>query len=54
MENEMEILPFSGKFETVYPDGTIGYDGRTGSPEDFPLTEMELEQYHRLMEAYSD
>jgi hypothetical protein len=33
---------YSGLLETIFPDGTIAYDGQVGPPENFPLTEAEL------------
>lgn len=33
---------FSGLLQSIFPDGTIQYDGQIGAPEDFPLTDAEL------------
>jgi hypothetical protein len=33
---------FSGLLQNIFPDGTIQYDNRIGSAEDFPLTSAEL------------
>jgi hypothetical protein len=40
----VEIQRFSGKLENIFEDGTIQYDGVIGKPEDFPLTECELDE----------
>lgn len=32
---------FSGKLQSIFPDGTVQYDGKIGPPEQFPLTESE-------------
>jgi len=39
---EEEQPKFSGLLQSIFPDGTIQYDGQIGQPEDFPLTEAEL------------
>ena len=45
IENEIiEIPKFSGKLETILPNGNIIYDGKEGKPSDFPLTEAELNE----------
>jgi hypothetical protein len=36
---------FSGLFQGIFPDGTIQYDDQVGPPENFPLTEAELNEY---------
>lgn len=46
-ENEIiepppELPKFSGKLETILPNGRIIYDGVEGEPADFPLTDEEL------------
>lgn len=48
MENEIieqertfEPPKFSGKLQSIFPDGTIQYDDQIGQPESFPLTEAE-------------
>jgi hypothetical protein len=43
-ENQAQSM-FSGLFQGIFPDGTIQYDDQVGSPEDFPLTEAELNEY---------
>lgn len=40
----VEIPRFSGKLENIFEDGTVQYDGVIGKPEDFPLTECELNE----------
>ena len=40
----VEIPKFSGKLENIFEDGTVQYDGVIGKPEDFPLTECELNE----------
>lgn len=40
----VEIPRFSGKLENIFQDGTIQYDGVIGKPEQFPLTEYELNE----------
>lgn len=44
IEQEEIIEPpkFSGKLQSIFPDGTIQYDDQIGPPEQFPLTEAEL------------
>lgn len=39
---ELEPPKFSGLLQSIFPDGTIEYDGQIGAPEDFPLTESEI------------
>jgi hypothetical protein len=41
---EQEIIKFSGKLETILPNGNVIYDGKEGKPEDFPLTEAEKKE----------
>jgi hypothetical protein len=41
---EDETPRFSGLLHTIFPDGTVEYDGKIGKPEDFPLTEAELRE----------
>jgi hypothetical protein len=36
-----ELPKFSGKLQSIFPDGTIQYDDQIGPPESFPLTEAE-------------
>lgn len=38
---------FSGLLHNIFPNGTIEYDGQIGLPEDFPLTEAELQEAKR-------
>lgn len=46
IEDEViEVPKFSGKFESILPNGRIIYDGVEGDPEDFPLTDAELAEY---------
>lgn len=35
---------YSGKLETILPNGKIIYDGKEGYPNEFPLTEAELKE----------
>lgn len=35
---------FSGLFQGIFPDGTIQYDDQIGLPEDFPLTDAEINE----------
>lgn len=37
----------SGLFTNIFPDGTIEYDGVIGEHTEFPLTQAELDEYHR-------
>lgn len=39
---EQEPPKFSGKLQTLLPNGRIIYDGVEGTPSDFPLTEAEI------------
>lgn len=39
-----ELLKFSGKLETILPNGKIIYNGTEGNPEDFPLTDAEKQE----------
>lgn len=41
---DQELPKFSGLLRNIFPDGTIEYDGEIGLPEDFPLTESELNE----------
>jgi hypothetical protein len=36
-----ELPKFSRLLINIFPDGTVEYEGETGPPEDFPLTEAE-------------
>ncbi len=51
MTEEFDYVPappkFSGKFQSIFPDGTIQYDDQIGDASDFPLTEAELAEYAR-------
>ena len=38
----VEAPSLSGLMSTIFPDGTIEYDGEIGLPQDFPLTDAEL------------
>lgn len=40
----IEPPKFSGKLQSIFPDGTIQYDDKIGLPSDFPLTEAELNE----------
>ena len=42
MDEIIETPKFSGKLESILPNGRIIYDGIEGDPEDFPLTDAEL------------
>lgn len=37
--------------QNIFPDGTIEYDGEIGMPEDFPLTDAELNEVALEFEA---
>jgi hypothetical protein len=40
---EIEEQPrYSGLLQSIFPDGTIQYDGVVGEPDEFPLTDAEL------------
>lgn len=43
VETPKESPRFSGKLNSIFPeDGTIDYDGQIGTPDQFPLTPLEL------------
>lgn len=45
LEQEVAAPPkFSGKLQLIFEDGMIQYDDRIGMPEEFPLTEAELNE----------
>lgn len=35
---------FSGLLQCIFSDGTVQYDGQIGPPEQFPLTDAELNE----------
>ena len=41
---EQEPPKFSGKLQAILPNGNIDYDGVTGKPSAFPLTEADLNE----------
>jgi hypothetical protein len=43
-EAPIEPPKFSGKLQSIFPDGTIQYDDQIGLPSEFPLTEAELQE----------
>jgi hypothetical protein len=43
-EAPIEPPKFSGKLQSIFPDGTVQYDDKIGLPSEFPLTEAELKQ----------
>jgi hypothetical protein len=43
IETPTDIPRFSGKLNSIFPqDGTIDYGGEIGTPDQFPLTPLEL------------
>ena len=42
VETPPEPPKFSGKLESILPNGNVIYDGVEGKPSDFPLTEAEI------------
>lgn len=44
MTEQQEQQRYSGLLQNIFPDGTIEYDEQVGLPEDFPLTEAELNE----------
>lgn len=36
-----EAPKFSGKLQSIFPDGTVQYDDQIGQPDQFPLTDAE-------------
>jgi hypothetical protein len=47
-----EPIKFSGLMSNVFPDGTIEYDGKIGTPEGFPLTEAELTEATTVNQSF--
>lgn len=39
-----ETPKYSGKLQLIFDDGTIQYDDVIGPPDQFPLTEAELDE----------
>lgn len=43
IESPKAPLRYSGKLNSIFPEnGTIDYDGQIGTPDQFPLTPLEL------------
>lgn len=51
MTEQAEHNAYSGLFQGIFPDGSIQYDDQVGLPEDFPLTQAELDVISRHFEA---
>lgn len=49
MEEIIEQPKFSGKLQTILPNGNVIYDGVEGLPSSFPLTEAEIAEVNEAL-----